>query len=220
MGPMMLPTRKLDVLVVEDNVPDARFVRLAMGLVTGVAIEVTEAKRLADALEALEQRPIDVVLLDLGLPDSQGLSTFSLLHSRFRDVPVVILSGLADDTTMFDAVRLGAQDYLIKGDFDAQLLVRVMRHAIERHRLLMQLSRSLGYVKNLLQTVERGSALNGDAELVMCGWCKRLRGPAGEWEAIEDYLAAREEAQPHHETCPDCVRKLKEEASGEGLESP
>jgi len=132
----------------------------------------------------------------------------------------VILSGLADDTTMFDAVRLGAQDYLIKGDFDAQLLVRVMRHAIERHRLLMQLSRSLGYVKNLLQTVERGSALNGDAELVMCGWCKRLRGPAGEWEAIEDYLAAREEAQPHHETCPDCVRKLKEEASGEGLESP
>jgi len=155
MGPMMLPTRKLDVLVVEDNVPDARFVRLAMGLVTGVAIEVTEAKRLADALEALEQRPFDVVLLDLGLPDSQGLSTFSLLHSRFRDVPVVILSGLADDTTMFDAVRLGAQDYLIKGDFDAQLLVRVMRHAIERHRLLMQLSRSLGYVKNLLQTVER-----------------------------------------------------------------
>src|SRR5262245_61202388 len=93
---------KLEVLLVEDNLADARFVRLAMGLVSGVGIEITEVRRLDEALAALEKRSFDVVLLDLGLPDSHGLATFSLLHSRFRLVPVVVLSGLADDATMYD----------------------------------------------------------------------------------------------------------------------
>jgi PleD family two-component response regulator len=200
---------RLDVLLVEDNPADARFARLAMGLVTGMAIEVTEVARLSDALRALETHSFDVVLLDLGLPDSRGLATFSMLRSRFRLVPVVVLSGLADDATMFDAVRLGAQDYLYKGDFDAALLVRVMRHAIERHRLVMQLERSLSYVRNLHQTIAPAAAPGEAAAFVMCSWCKRLRDVSGRWEPIEEYLASHALAPLTHETCPECVAEIE-----------
>ncbi len=212
MSVLLRPRGKLNVLVVEDNPADARFVRLAMGLVSGVSIEVTEAARLADAIRALESRAFDVVLLDLGLPDSVGLPTFSVLHSRFRLVPVVILSALADDTTMFDAVRLGAQDYLTKGAFDAVLLVRVMRHAIERHRLVVQLERSLGYARSLLQRIARSSPPEeAPGMFIMCSWCKRLRDAAGRWEPIEDYLSANAEIPLTHETCPECITQIQDE---------
>jgi DNA-binding NarL/FixJ family response regulator len=204
---------KLDVLLVEDNPADVRFVQLAMALVTGVSIEIKAVPRLTDAIRELEARSFDVVLLDLGLPDSRGLETFSVLHTRFRLVPIVVLSALSDDATMFDAVRLGAQDYLYKGDFDAALLVRVVRHAIERHRLVVQLERSLAYVRSLLQTIgtSKASGEPGDT-FIMCAWCKRLRGTSGQWEPIEEFLAAHAQAPLTHETCPDCVVEIKREA--------
>lgn len=209
------PTDPLDVLVVEDNPADARFVRLALSPSGDVEFAITEAARLDDALAALATGAFDIVLLDLGLPDSRGLATFSVLHARFRLVPVVVLSALADEATMRDAVRLGAQDYLIKGDFNAALLVRVLRHAMERHRLVEQLERSLSYVRTLLQTIE-GSAHPGSPEgsLAICGACKRVRAASGRWETVDEYLAPLVQAQLSYETCHDCVEKLAEEARG------
>ncbi len=218
MGISAYARRTLSVLLVEDNAADARFVRLAMALVSGVSIDLTETARLDDALAALESRPFDVVLLDLGLPDSVGLSTFSVLHARFRLAPVVVLSALADDATMFDAVRLGAQDYLIKGEFDAALLVRVMRHAIERQRLVIQLERSLAYVRSLHERIEQAAlSEEGSAGFAMCAWCKRLRDTSGRWEPIEDFLASREDSPLKHETCPDCIAKIRSETPDEPL---
>src|SRR5258705_6759346 len=133
------PDTTIDVLLVEDNPADARFVHMALTSSTRSKFAITGTERLADALEALETRAFDIVLLDLGLPDSRGLATFSVLHARFRLVPVVVVSALADETTMLDAVRLGAQDYLIKGGFDAALLVRVLGYTMERHHLLQKL---------------------------------------------------------------------------------
>lgn len=212
---------QLDVLLVEDNPADVRFVQLAMALVTGVAFEITAVPRLADALRALESRSFDVVLLDLGLPDSRGLETFSVLHSRFRLVPIVVLSAVSDDATMFDAMRLGAQDYLYKGDFDAALLVRVVRHAIERHRLVVQLERSLAYVRSLLQAIGPGKAPGESAgTFIMCAWCKRLRGASGRWEPIEEYLATHAQAPLKHETCPDCVVEIKQEIWDDETDTP
>src|SRR5262245_41292657 len=153
--------RKLKVLLVEDHVPDAALVRLALASGLQTRFVLKEASRLDEALRLLEIDMQDVVLLDLGLPDSQGLATFSQLHGRFRAVPVVVLSSLDDDATTLDAVRLGAQDYLVKGKFGYELLVRVIRHAIERQELLQQLERSLAYVRNLLHEVE-GTTPSGE----------------------------------------------------------
>jgi DNA-binding NarL/FixJ family response regulator len=187
-----------------------------MGLVTGIKIETTEVHRLADALRALEDRAFDLVLLDLGLPDSVGLATFSLLHTRFRLVPIVVLSAQSDDATMFDAVRLGAQDYLYKGDFDAALLVRVIRHAIERHRLVVQLERSLSYVRSLIQSIGPSETPGASGEtFIMCSWCKRLRGTSGRWEPIEEYLASHVSAPLTHEICPQCVDEIQQLARDE-----
>ena len=206
--------RKLDVLLVEDNPADSRFVRLALTSGANSEFAVTEAARLADALEALETGAFDIVLLDLGLPDSVGLATFSVLHARFRLVPVVVVSALADEATMRDAVRLGAQDYLIKGDFNAALLVRVLRHALERHRLLQQLERSLASVRTLLQTIE-GAAHpeSATSSLAMCGACKRVRAASGSWETVDEYLAPLVRAQLTYETCVDCVERIVAESA-------
>jgi DNA-binding response OmpR family regulator len=206
------PNGRFGVLLVEDNPADARFVRDALTQGFGSALEIVEVVRLDDALGALERRSFDVVLLDLGLPDSRGLPTFSVLHARFRLVPVVVLSALADETTMIDAVRLGAQDYLVKGWYDAELLVRVMRHAMERHQLVRQLERSLANVRRLLQAIE-GSGHRGSAvgTLAMCVGCKRLSAEPGRWETIDEYLAPREAAPLMQATCPECVERLRSE---------
>ncbi len=81
-----------------------------------------------------------MVLLDLSLPDSRGLATFRDLHGQVPDVPVVVLTGLDDETTAITAAKEGAQDYLVKGQFNRGLLVRAMRYAIERKRVEMELA--------------------------------------------------------------------------------
>src|SRR5258705_12443673 len=186
----------IDVLLVEDNPADARYVRMGLTSNGSSRFAVTEAARLADALHALDTRAFNVVLLDLGLPDSTGLATFSVLYARFRLDPIVVVSALADETTMHDAVRLGAQDYLIKGGFDAALLVRVLRHAMERHQLLARLERSLANVRKLLQAIEGSTHRAGSGvALAMCGGCKKLRAASGRWETMEEYLAPLVQAQ-------------------------
>ena len=96
----------------------------------GFAIEWVS--RLADGLERLGRGGIDLVLLDLGLPDSQGLDTFIKAHAQAPQVPFVVLTGLADETLALTAVRQGAQDYLFKEATDPQLLLRAIRYATER----------------------------------------------------------------------------------------
>lgn len=96
------------------------------------------ANRLAQGLGHLAEQSTDIVLLDLHLPDSVGLSTFRQLHSQFPTVPIVICSSLDDTDMSMTAVQEGAQDFLIKGDFEGKFLARTLLYAIERHHLLQQ----------------------------------------------------------------------------------
>lgn len=122
------------VLLIEDNPGDARLIReyLAEGRAEALLIWVD---RLAAGIEQLAAGPVDAVLLDLSLPDSHGLETFTRVRDHAPGAPVVVLSGLSDETMAVRAVQEGAQDYLIKGQVDGQLLVRALRYAIERKRL-------------------------------------------------------------------------------------
>lgn len=96
---------------------------------------VEPVDRLSKGLSRLEQGCVDLVLLDLGLPDSQGLDTFEKIHSAALQVPIVILTGLKDDALGVEAVRRGAQDYFSKGKLDGPLLVRAITYAVERKKL-------------------------------------------------------------------------------------
>ena len=130
------------VLLIEDNPAHARLMR-EMVLEAGAgAFELEHVARLSAGLERLAQGGVDVVLLDLSLPDATGFETFLKVRSQAPDVPVVVMSGLDDEDLAVKAVGEGAQDYLVKGQAGSALLVRSMRYAIERHRLLDELERA------------------------------------------------------------------------------
>jgi len=127
--------KTLSVLLIEDNPGDARLIAEALTETAANSFRLFCADRLSEGIVCLAERNIDLVLLDLSLPDSQNLETLSKLRVQELNVPVVVLTGLADEAMAVQAVQVGAQDYLVKGQFDGKLLVRSMRYAIERHRL-------------------------------------------------------------------------------------
>ncbi len=134
------------VLLIEDNPGDARLIQIMVCGAGDGLFEVEEVERLGLALNRLGGEDIGLVLCDLFLPDSQGLDTFARLYAHAPTVPIIVLSGLNDTRVAVEAVHEGAQDYLIKGQVDGQLLVRSMRYAIERKRLTEQLG---GYAEEL-----------------------------------------------------------------------
>jgi serine phosphatase RsbU (regulator of sigma subunit) len=131
-GGALLKTIK--VLLIEDNRGDVRLIADFLAEVSGLCFEVESADRLAVGLARLGQPGIDIILLDLSLPDSRGLDTFLRVHSLVPRLPIVLLSGLDDETLAIKAVQKGAEDYLVKGHMDASHLVRAIRYAIERTR--------------------------------------------------------------------------------------
>ncbi len=133
--------RRVRILLIEDNPGDARLIEL-MVAEAGAGLFVLESvQRLSEGVGRLARGGIGLILLDLSLPDSQGLQTFAQLHARAPRLPIIVLSGLNDTTLAVQAVHEGAQDFLVKGQVDGQLLVRAMRYAIERKALVEQLGR-------------------------------------------------------------------------------
>ena len=124
----------IKVLLIEDNPGDVRLIRELLKEAKGVSFSLECVDRLSTGLERLANGKSDAVLLDLGLPDSQGFDTFVKVRTQAPRMPIVILSGLADEVLAAQAVREGAQDYLIKGQVDSNLLRRSLRYAIERQQ--------------------------------------------------------------------------------------
>jgi PAS domain S-box-containing protein len=125
----------INVLLVEDNPGDVRLVETILLLSKHNEFKVESVERLTSAIQRLETEPFDVVLLDLSLPDSHGLESFDRLNSLFPETPIIVLSGLDDEEIALEAVRKGAQDYIVKGDSVRNILVRSIYYSIERKRL-------------------------------------------------------------------------------------
>lgn len=125
----------MQVLVVEDNAGDARLLREMFNNERPGSFHVTHLLRISDALIHLQNNVVDVVLLDMGLPDGHGLDTVRRARAVAPGVPVIVLTGLDDEALAAEAMKEGAQDYLIKGQIENRALPRALRHAIERHRM-------------------------------------------------------------------------------------
>lgn len=130
-----MDVKSFQVLLIEDNSGDARLIQELLRDADRAQFELTHVGRLATGLERLGKETFDVLLLDLGLPDSQGLDTFTQTQTQAPDVPIVVLSGLDSEALALEAVREGAQDYLVKGRVDGNVLSRALRYAIERKRV-------------------------------------------------------------------------------------
>ncbi|MHC5935563.1 PAS domain-containing hybrid sensor histidine kinase/response regulator [Nostoc sp.] len=126
--------KNIKVLLVEDNSSDVFLLQEFLKEVTTVVVNLMPVERLSEALNYLANEIFDVILLDLSLPDSQGLETFVIAHHQAKATPIIVLTGLDDETLAIRAMQQGAQDYLVKGQVTGDLLVRSMRYAIERQR--------------------------------------------------------------------------------------
>ena len=120
------------VLLIEGNHRDARMIREMLAEVKHDGFSLEYAEQLSTGLERLAEGGIDMVFLDLSLPDSRGFDTFAQAYARAPQVPIVVLASLDDEQVAVRAVREGAQDYLVKGHVDSNLLVRAMSYVVER----------------------------------------------------------------------------------------
>lgn len=129
----------LRILIIEDNPGDARLIREMLGEVETADFESVWADSLTAGLRHLAQTRFDAILLDLGLPDSEGIETIERILSEAPGAPLIVLTGLADEGMGVEAVHRGAQDYLVKGSVTGDLLMRSIRYSIERKRLMTEL---------------------------------------------------------------------------------
>ena len=125
--------RTTHVLLIEDSDTDALLIEahLKKG---GLDVAVQREKRLSTGLNQIDEGKVDVILLDLNLPDSSGLETFLQIHDRAVKIPIIVLSGQDNVDLAVDAVAQGAQDYLPKAEANRSSLARSVRYAIERAR--------------------------------------------------------------------------------------
>lgn len=145
----------IKVLLVEDDRNDADLICKLLELVYSTRFQVTHSRCLKDAFQHLFQESFDVVLLDLSLPDSHGLATVSEVYTQLPPVPIVILSVLEDESLAIEALQKGAQDYLVKGQVDSNLLVRAIRYAIERSKIRQLLNQKEKQLKIANENLER-----------------------------------------------------------------
>lgn len=145
--------KPIRVLLVEDSAVDSRLLQLLLGDSKTMFFAWTCVTTLADALVKLGGEQFDVVLSDLTLPDSHGFETFQALHAQAPAMPMIVLSGTDDDMMALQAVREGAQDYLVKGKVDTHVLSRAITYAIERERAEHALQESERHYRHLLESI-------------------------------------------------------------------
>lgn len=227
--------KPVKVLLIEDNPADALLMRKILATVKGAPLDLESAEYLSAGLERLTEGEIDVVLLDLTLPDSQGFDTFARVHAQAPQVPIIVLTGLDDEALAAQAVRGGAQDYLVKGRVGRNLLVRAIRYAIERKRAEEALRQYADEQAALYAVTSAAATLLDPDELLStvldvvlsvlgsdAGWVV-LPGPTldeppriAAWRGVPESFVAAEEAIPLR-TCPVCAPLL---AGGETQVEP
>jgi len=142
--------KPIAVLLIEDNPEEAGLLQEMLAEPSFPNSQVTLVGRLDRALPCLTETPFDLILLDLGLPDAQGVGTFARIQERAAQTPIIVLTGPEDEAVGLETVRAGAQDCLVKGQFDGNLLVRAMRYAIERKRAERVLARQEAELRAML----------------------------------------------------------------------
>ena len=197
------------VLLIEDDQADAFLIQemllestAARNAATG-EIVVQHVTRLDKGVRQAAEGVFDIILSDLGLPDSQGMATVKTLASVARHIPIVVMTGLVDHEVGLEAVNAGAQDYLIKGQVTGDMLVRSIRYAIERKRIENEKEQAIAQLQEALAKVKLLSGF-----LPICASCKKIRDDQGYWQQIESYIRDHSNAEFSHSICPDCARKL------------
>jgi len=155
---------KIKILIIEDNIPDARLIKEFLSETSDGIYHIEYAARLSEGIEKILENKFDVALLDLNLPDSEGLNTVYGFIQKDKNIPLIILTGLDDLSIATKSLNEGVQDYLVKGQFDDKTLKRSIRYAIERKKLEVekrQFESELNDLKNQYQFLSFHDSLTG-----------------------------------------------------------
>jgi DNA-binding NarL/FixJ family response regulator len=191
------------VLIIEDDPEMAQYLRSQIEGWKGRAFAVAHELTLADGLRRLAAEGADVVLLDLVLPDSSGEETFLRVRERSPGTPIVVLTCVEDEALSDRLVGAGAQDYLLKGEVRGSVVVRTLRHVVDRWKAAQERERLLRELQEALAEVKTLSGL-----LPICSNCKKVRDDKGYWTNVETYIQQRSDAQFSHGICPGCMQIL------------
>ncbi|MBC8469360.1 MAG: response regulator [Planctomycetes bacterium] len=153
-------SEKIDILMVDDDPGAYRLLKLILDeSPKPVEFVVESAGTLAEALDVLAGRSFDLVMLDLGLPDSNGVQTVEKVYQAYPHIPIVVLTGLADEETGIQAIKKGASDYLVKGKFFRDMLVRTIRYSLERKEFEQLSRQSEERLKAIMDNIQTGIIL-------------------------------------------------------------
>lgn len=159
--------REIAALLIEDNAGDIGLLEAHLAGANSRQVNLHIEAKLSAGLDYLGAAPVDVVLLDLLLPDGEGMETVDAVLAAAPDVPIIVLTGTDDDELARQAIHAGAQDFLVKGQIDGDRLLRSISHAIERHRLQSELRRHLQRLRDNEQRIRRMIECLPDGALVV-----------------------------------------------------
>ena len=200
-----MDTGTIRILLIEDE-PVSSGITQRMLREAGLDVQITVKGTLRAGLNHLNTAAAEVVLLDMGLPDSSGPGTVKEFCGRFPTLPVIVMTGMDDEETGMTALKDGAQDYLVKGQFGHRELKRAIFYAAERKTLLNEKEE---LVRQLGEALKRVKSLTG--LLPICADCKKIRTPSGEWVQMESYISGHSEALFTHGFCDNCMKKRLQE---------
>lgn len=194
----------LSILLIEDDEVDRMRVRRFLKQGPTAWARVDEAETLEKGRAKLANNLYDCVLLDLHLPDGNGMGFLRSLKESTTESPAIVLQTVEDDEVLgMEALELGAQDYLVKGNLNAALLLKAVRYAIQRQGMLREKDRLVNELKDALRNVQILQGL-----LPICSGCKRIRNDNGYWQQVEEYFTRHSNAKFSHGICPECVKSI------------
>jgi diguanylate cyclase (GGDEF)-like protein/PAS domain S-box-containing protein len=212
--------KEIRVLLIEDNKNDAYVIREILEHSKDEKFSVEVVTILVQGLERLAKGNVDIVLLALTLPDSMGLDTFSRIHAHAPKIPIIIFTGSRDEMQTIIALQKGAQDYLIKGEFDVGLLERSIRYAIERNKAKLELREMhdklsklnncfLSFGEDPVENICRlttifGELLNASCALYNCIDDQGMLCSIGQWQTPRDF---NPKDNPEGHICYDVIKK-------------
>lgn len=203
----MTETKTIKILIIEDNPGDARLLAETLKNIKYFTFDLRDVDSLSKGIKHLRENEIDVVLLDLSLPDSFGLETFENLYLTASDTPIIIMTANNDEDMAVKAVRAGAQDYIVKGEMDDRTFKRTLLYAMERHRLQSELKeahRKIVYqqekaieeerLKVLLRMAGAASHEMNQPLMTLLGNIELIRMKQPDPEELNKYITRIEEA--------------------------
>ncbi len=202
----------LSIMLVEDDQIQSGVLKKVITRFSGGEFEVTRCASIAQALEDLDKLEIHAVILDLELPDSSGLHTLNAICDPYPAVPIIIMTGTDNDSIALEALKLGAEDYIVKGRLDGLQLCRAIRHGIERKRTQQEMKN----LQNMLQEERRLEALGAIAS----GIAHEINTPLqfigtnlefikGVFDILEKILRETDDIPRIGRTSRDTCRKLR-----------